>query len=66
MARLYSDYDPDTFLMITQSVDGDACLKIFGKGEMRITLSGSRLKGQDLLDAIDAIRTLERIAKKQG
>ena len=64
-AKLRSDYSIDTCLLITQSDDGDVSLKIIGDGEMRITTSGSRIKGQDLLDLIGAFVTVIDIANRQ-
>ena len=64
-AKLRSDYSIDTCLLITQSDDGDVSLKIIGDGEMRITTSGSRIKGQDLLDLIGAFVTVIDIANLQ-
>ena len=64
-AKLRSDYSTDTWLRITQSDDGDISLKIIGDGEMRITTSGSRLKGQDLLDVIEAFITVIDISNRQ-
>lgn len=58
MARLRSDYSPETTLFITRTEDGDVCLKIFGKGEMRIAMDGSMLKGKDHAKVIEAFQNL--------
>jgi hypothetical protein len=48
-ARLNSDYDPDTFLMLTRTMDGDIVLSVYGKGEFRIATSGGSLHGNKLV-----------------
>jgi hypothetical protein len=49
-AKLSSDYDPDTFLMLTRTMDGDIVLSIYGKGEFRIATSGGNLHGNKLIE----------------
>jgi len=45
VAKLLSDYSPDTFLKIFKNDDGDIIMKIYGEDEMRIATSGSRISG---------------------
>ena len=67
MARLRSDYSPNTVLSIVRSDDGDICLRVFGDGEMRIATSGSRLHGDDLIRVIDAFQKLiDAIPTEEG
>ena len=44
--KLQSDYDPKTFARICKTGDGDVILNIFGDGEMRVSTSGSVLRGE--------------------
>lgn len=56
--KIRSDYSPDTCMLITRTEDGDVAIKIIGDDEMRITASGSRYKGNDLVNIIDAFQNL--------
>lgn len=57
-ARIRSDYCPETCMLITRSDDGDVAIKIIGDGEMRIATNGSRYKGNDLVNIVDAFQNL--------
>lgn len=59
--RIQSDYSPDTYLTIAMSEDGDIALKIYGDDEMRITTSGSRFHGKDLVKILDAFQNVMRV-----
>jgi hypothetical protein len=50
--RIVSDYDPDTFLNLTRTMDGDIVISVSGSGEFRIATSGSRLSGDKLVKII--------------
>ena len=65
-ARLRSDYSPETTLSIIRNEDGDFCLRIFGKGEMRIAMSGSRLRGDEFFRVVDALQNLIDVIPEDG
>ena len=62
--KIPSDYDPNTFLRLTQTDDGDIILKVVGNGEMRIATSGGYLHGMDLVAVIQALGTVIDTYKK--
>ena len=69
--RIQSDYSPETYLTIAMSEDGDIALKIYGDGEMRISTSGSRFHGKDLVKVLNAFQNVMRVidevqGKQQG
>ncbi len=57
-AKIKSDYGNHTSLVIARNEDGDVCIKIFGDEDMRIAVSGSRLKGGNLIKVVDAFQNL--------
>ena len=59
--RIQSDYSPDTYLTIAMSEDGDIALKIYGDDEMRITTSGSRFHGKNLVKVLNAFQNVMRV-----
>jgi len=58
IAELASDYDPDVFMRIVISDDGDVAIKIYGKGEFKIAGygGGGHLKGDKKTKIINAFR----------
>jgi hypothetical protein len=50
--EIMSDYDPDTFLRLTRTNDGDIVVTIFGDGEFRIATSGGRLHEYKLVKVV--------------
>lgn len=67
--KIPSDYDPNTFLRLTRTDDGDIIFNIIGKGEMRIATSGGYLHGLDLVAVVQAlgivIDTYKQVSQKQ-
>lgn len=53
--KIQSDYGTDTYLIITRTDDGDVVFKIIGKEEMRIATSGSRFKGNTLINILKGL-----------
>jgi hypothetical protein len=47
IAKVQSDYDPDTILTLIRNNDGDIIIHIYGNGEMRFATSGSHLCGKN-------------------
>jgi TATA-box binding protein (TBP) (component of TFIID and TFIIIB) len=56
IAKLKSDYDPDTFMRIVETEDRDVSIAIYGKGEMKIAGigGGGYLKSEIKWKVIDA------------
>jgi hypothetical protein len=51
-ARFESDYSPGTFLRVTQTMDSDIIISIFGDGEFRISTSGGKLHEHKLVNVV--------------
>lgn len=65
--KIPSDYDPNTFLRLTQTEDGDVILKIIGNGEMRIATSGGMLHGLELVAVVNAFKAIiDTYRRKEG
>lgn len=64
-AKIKSDYAPNTYLMISQSDDGDIGIKICGDGEMRIATSGGFLHGRRLCEVIEAFVNLIKVLNNE-
>ena len=66
IAKLRSDYDPDTFMRIVISDDSDVSLAIYGKGEMKLAgfNGGGLVSGKR--DIISAFRKILNILNEEA
>jgi TATA-box binding protein (TBP) (component of TFIID and TFIIIB) len=60
VVKLNSDYDPDTFIRITNSDDGEITVGVYGKGEFVIAglNGGSQLESTVKIKLINAFRQI--------
>jgi hypothetical protein len=60
MAKLWSDYDPETFMRIVITDDGDVSIAIYGKCEFKIAgfNGGSQLKSKVKQKVIKSFREI--------
>ena len=66
IVKFTSDYDPNTFLQLTRTEDGDIILRTHGNGELRFSASGGKLHGQELNNVLNAFGVImNTIGQKQ-
>jgi len=68
MARLQSDYSPDTFMRIVKTDDADISLAIYGKDEMKLAgpNGGGWLSGKRKADIISAFTKIIDILNEES
>jgi TATA-box binding protein (TBP) (component of TFIID and TFIIIB) len=66
-AKLRSDYNPETFIRIVISDDGDVSIAIYGKGEFKIAgfNGGGYLKSESKRKVIKAFREIVNALREE-